>query len=119
MSHVRGEERRVCRRPPDANRHQGEQAGAPGGQLGSVGQRAWQGLAQPLLGGEVNEREGRSWRMGRREAVKAGGWGGDILEEAAGQRSFGLDTKAPWAWAALPKHTEAWAGQHWRGAAAR
>lgn len=90
-------------RPPDSNRHQAEQAGAPGGQPGSVGQRAWQGLAQPLLGGEVNQRNGRSWRVGRREAVRAVGGAGTSWERQPGQRSFGLDTRGPWAWAALPK----------------
>lgn len=57
--------------------------------------------------------------MGRREAVKAGGWGGDILEEAAWTEKLWPGHEGPQAWAALPKHTEAWAGQHWRGAAAR
>lgn len=51
----------------------------------------------------MNQRNGRSWRVGRREAVRAVGGAGTSWERQPGQRSFGLDTRGPWAWAALPK----------------
>lgn len=106
MSHVRDEERR----PPRGLLAQtGTREGRP------VLLCARQGLGQPLSRGEVNERDVESRRVGRREAVRAGGQGGEVSWEAAWTEQPWPGHGGPLGLATLPKHAEAWAGPVWRG----
>lgn len=76
---------------------------------------ARQGLGQPLSRGEVNERDVESRRVGRREAVRAGGQGGEVSWEAAWTEQPWPGHGGPLGLATLTKHAEAWAGPVWRG----